>query len=99
MPLAEFLLAQAAEEFNREVTGFDADARKALVNYTWPGNIREMRHKIRAATLFDAVMLNTSKAILHSGWLLLSLVNLIRFQTMSGLSLSGFFFAAAIRWL
>lgn len=51
MPLAEFLLAQAAEEFDREVTGFDADVRKALVNYTWPGNIRELRHKIRAATL------------------------------------------------
>lgn len=51
LPLAEFLWEQASEELKREVTGFDADARRALVNYTWPGNIREMRHKIRAATL------------------------------------------------
>lgn len=51
LPLADFLREQASEELKRDITGFDADARKALVNYAWPGNIREMRHKIRAAIL------------------------------------------------
>lgn len=51
LPLAEFLLAQASEELKKEAKGFDDTARKAMENYLWPGNIREMRSKIRGALL------------------------------------------------
>lgn len=51
LPLAEFLREQAAKELKKEVKGFDDSARKVLESYLWPGNIREMRSKIRGAIL------------------------------------------------
>ncbi|MGE4565468.1 MAG: sigma-54 interaction domain-containing protein, partial [Victivallaceae bacterium] len=44
--LAERFMAQAAEENNRQVGAIAPEALAALVNYSWPGNIRELRHCI-----------------------------------------------------
>ena len=35
MPLADFFLKLANEEFEKQVKGFDAEARKRLLAYTW----------------------------------------------------------------
>ena len=35
MPIAEFFLQLANEEFEKQVEGFDAEARKRLLAYTW----------------------------------------------------------------
>lgn len=51
MPLAEYFREQGCRELKRNVDGFDHTARKVLERYTWPGNIREMRYKIRSAIL------------------------------------------------
>lgn len=51
MPLAEYFREQGCRELKRNVDGFDHTARKALERYTWPGNIREMRYKVRSAIL------------------------------------------------
>lgn len=51
LPLAQFFLRQASKELKKEVEGFEDTAGKALESYPWPGNIREMRSKIRGAVL------------------------------------------------
>ena len=40
--------AEFARENNRPVTGISPDALRALINYPWPGNIRELRNCIES---------------------------------------------------
>ena len=47
IPLAEFMLDAANQEFSRKVKGFDREVQKRLKSYSWPGNIRELRVSIR----------------------------------------------------
>lgn len=51
MPLAEFFREIANQELERNVKGFDASARNALLTYPWPGNVRELKQKVQAAIL------------------------------------------------
>lgn len=51
MPLAEFFREESNKELGCAVTGFDAEARKALLTHAWPGNVRELRQKIMGAVL------------------------------------------------
>ena len=51
MPLAEFFLEISNRELERDIKGFDASARKALLAYPWPGNVRELKQKIQVAVL------------------------------------------------
>lgn len=51
IPLAEFMLDAANQEFSRKVKGFDCEVQKRLKAYSWPGNIRELRMVVRRATL------------------------------------------------
>src|SRR5579872_1394041 len=48
---AEFLLAKANKELNKEVEGFEPDVMDIFMNYSWPGNLREFRNVIRRAAL------------------------------------------------
>ncbi len=45
--LVEFFLKEAAAEVGSKVTGMTDPALKALENYDWPGNIRQLRNTIR----------------------------------------------------
>ena len=51
MPLADFFLKLANEEFEKQVKGFDAEAKKRMLAYTWGGNVRELRRVVRLAVL------------------------------------------------
>ena len=51
MPLANFFLQLANDEFEKQVKGFDAEARKQLLAYTWGGNVRELKRVVRMAVL------------------------------------------------
>lgn len=51
MPLADFFLNLANEEFEKQVKGFDAEARKRLLAYTWVGNVRELKRVVCMAVL------------------------------------------------
>lgn len=58
LPLADFFLNLANEEFGRQVKGFDAEAKRLMLAHTWTGNVRELRSVVRSAVLFtdgDAV--------------------------------------------
>lgn len=51
LPLAEFFLKLANEEFGRQAEGFDAEAKRKLLAHTWPGNVRELKRVVRLAVL------------------------------------------------
>ena len=51
MPLADFFRQLANEEFEKQIKGFDAEARKRLLAYTWGGNVRELKRVVRMAVL------------------------------------------------
>jgi DNA-binding NtrC family response regulator len=52
IPLAEHLLARLALVHNRVGAQFSEDAKQALMTYSWPGNIREMKNVIERALVF-----------------------------------------------
>lgn len=48
---ANFFLDQANKELDKQLIGFDAKASQALMDYHWPGNLRQMKNIIKRATL------------------------------------------------
>jgi len=51
---ADFFLAKANKELNKEVEGFDPEVMQIFMNYSWPGNLREFRNVIRRAGLLTS---------------------------------------------
>ncbi len=54
LPLAENYLNHFAREQGRSGLRFSAEARAAVVDYTWPGNLRELRNVIERAVILTA---------------------------------------------
>ncbi|GGE45051.1 sigma-54-dependent Fis family transcriptional regulator [Halopseudomonas oceani] len=52
--LAERFLARFVKEYARPAKGFSDDAREALLNHDWPGNIRELRNVIERVSIICA---------------------------------------------
>lgn len=48
---ANFFLDQANRELERHLIGFDAAASEAMQNYSWPGNLRQLKNVVKRATL------------------------------------------------
>lgn len=48
---ANFFLDQANQELDKQLIGFDAKASKLLMDYHWPGNLRQMKNIVKRATL------------------------------------------------
>ncbi len=44
--LVDHFLEKYKEKANKEINGFSKEAMKVLLNYTWPGNIRELEHEV-----------------------------------------------------
>ncbi len=53
IPLAEWFLRRICAEYAKGVCGITEDAKKALLNYNWPGNIRELRNCIERAIIIE----------------------------------------------
>lgn len=51
MLFANFFLDRANRELGRELIGFDADAAILLQEYSWPGNLRQLKNIVNRATL------------------------------------------------
>ena len=49
--LAEFYLRKFAEKYGKQGLKIDPKASKKLLNYAWPGNIRELKHSIEKAVI------------------------------------------------
>lgn len=48
---ANHFLAAANRELGKEVIGFEESVMEVFKNYSWPGNLREMRNVVKRATL------------------------------------------------
>ncbi len=53
MILANHFAAQTAKRYALETPEFNDDAKDSILNYEWPGNIREMKHLIERAVLLS----------------------------------------------
>lgn len=53
IPLAEFFIKKYATKYNKPYSDLTENARQALSDYHWPGNIREMSHLIERAVLLN----------------------------------------------
>ena len=51
LPLAQHFIAHFAREFQRPVSALSEAARRAIMAYDWPGNIRELQHAIERGVL------------------------------------------------
>ena len=49
--LAHHLLSKFASQLGRAIKGFTDDGHDAIETYEWPGNVREMENKIKAAVI------------------------------------------------
>jgi two-component system NtrC family response regulator len=49
--LAQFLLNKFAKEQGKTIKGFTDDAHDAIEAHAWPGNVREMENKLKAAVI------------------------------------------------
>lgn len=61
-PFSKYFLELANEELNKDMIGFDPEVIEVFQNYSWPGNLREMRNVIRRA-----ILLSSGKTITLSG--------------------------------
>lgn len=46
-----YFIAQSNKELNKSVKGIGAEVRKILLEYSWPGNIRELKNMMKRAVL------------------------------------------------
>ncbi len=75
LPLAVHFLERERAQTGRKVTGFSREAMERLLNYAWPGNIRELENKVKqslilaSGDLIDAadIMLDDHAATSLSG--------------------------------
>lgn len=58
---ADFFLQQANGELNKNLTGFEPEVMDMFLNYSWPGNLRELRNVIRKAALLSNTDMITKK--------------------------------------
>lgn len=56
---ANFFLEQANEELKKEILGFDNKATTIMLEYSWPGNIREVKNVIKRGVLLATTGLIT----------------------------------------
>lgn len=59
---AQHFLEISNEELKKDVKGFDEDVMEVFKEYSWPGNLREMRNVIRRA-----ILLSNGKSVTVSG--------------------------------
>lgn len=53
LPLAEFFISQFNRDFNKNIRGISRMAQKILLEYSWPGNIRELRNVIERSIILE----------------------------------------------
>jgi NtrC-family two-component system response regulator AlgB len=54
LPLAEHLLHFFARQTGKSISTFTQEARDAMMRYSWPGNLRELRNAIERAVILAA---------------------------------------------
>jgi two-component system response regulator HydG len=60
---ADYFMKNANKELGTEIKGFDAETLNILKNYSWFGNIRELRNVVKRAVLLSPGKLVNSEAL------------------------------------
>lgn len=58
--LSKYFLKEANKEFQKNIKGFSPEVLRLMLNYSWPGNIRELRNFVRQAALWTESEIVTS---------------------------------------
>ena len=58
LPLAEYFASKYGASFGKNISGFTEGAKSALLNYGWPGNIRELQNVIERAVILSGGMID-----------------------------------------
>jgi len=53
LPIAKFILEKTLKEYNLENKKFSKEAEKELIEYSWPGNIRELINVVQRAAILS----------------------------------------------
>jgi DNA-binding NtrC family response regulator len=53
LPLAEYFLRTICSKQGKRLNGFTDSAKKAILSYSWPGNIREMMNQIERSVILS----------------------------------------------
>lgn len=68
VPLASIFLQKFAQKYNKDFSGFSSKAEKALKEYEWSGNIRELQHTIEKAVIMsDSGSIDEASLFLRAG--------------------------------
>jgi len=65
MLYADFFLDLANEELEKEIVGFSDEATEAFKNYSWPGNLRELKNMVKRAVLLTQTNIIPLKVLPH----------------------------------
>jgi len=65
--LTSHFVKEFSQRYKRNVEGFDKDSIERLKNYSWPGNIRELRNMVeRTIALADSPVLHSDQDIMNA---------------------------------
>ncbi len=65
MLFADNFLDQANEDLEKEVVGFSDEATEAFKNYSWPGNLRELKNMVKRSVLLAQANIIPLKVLPH----------------------------------
>lgn len=66
MLFANFFLDIANRELDKEIIGFDSSATAMMLEYSWPGNLRQLKNAVRRATLLaQGKFITTAELDIH----------------------------------
>jgi len=60
VPLAEYFAGKYGRSFGKRIEGISADGKRALLAYSWPGNIRELQNVLERAVILSAGIIDAS---------------------------------------
>ena len=53
VPLAEGFVAEMAVQLDQQMPAFNAEAKRSMLGYDWPGNRRELEHRVQRAVILS----------------------------------------------
>ncbi len=65
MLFSEYFLDEANAELEKDVIGFSDDAIEAFQNYSWPGNLRELKNMVKRSVLLTQDSIIPLKVLPH----------------------------------